>query len=80
MNESRLRRFADEEGMFEAVKEALVKEAKAYMPVIANEPDEVLGQKYRAYSTAIELIEKSFNKLAQHKGQKPAEKLTNLAR
>ena len=71
MNEiekSYLKRFYEEDAMVEAVKEAVKEEAKKMLSVLNPSDDNaVIGQQYRAYIEALDIITKAFNNLAKYK-------------
>ena len=81
INESFLRRFYEEDAMVEAVKEAVKEEAKKMLSVLNPSDDNaVIGQQYRAYIEALDIITKAFNSLAKYKEVKQDRGDLNKAR
>ncbi len=81
IQQSRVRRFVDDDDLFEAVLAGIQEELDKFGPKITGEEDDqTLGQKYRAFTTAKDIVKLSFNNLATLKGQKPSKSNFNIAK
>ena len=65
-----LRRIADEDEIRNALWKYFEDDFLNYLPLINDESDEVLGQKYRAFFTAKNLVSKALDNLSVYKGRK----------
>lgn len=84
MNEiqkSYLERFVEEDAMVEAVRQAIEKELDNFIPKVTSDvSNEIIGQNYRAFKLALELIQESFKNLALYKRSERGKDNFNRAR
>lgn len=76
--ESKLSILAGDEAMINAIKWLLNKEIKNLKPIIKEDTsDEIIGQQYRAYNKAHEIIENLIIGISSYENEKSSDKIFN---
>ncbi len=71
LDKSYIQRFAEEPGMMEAVRKLFKVERDEWLPVINDsDSNNLIGQKMRAYTTALKIISQTFDDLEHYRGSK----------
>lgn len=83
MNElkrDKLRLLLADDILLQALKEVFTEVAESHKPSVDNQEDAIIGQRFRAYDTALSLIKGAFEKIEQYKTPTQNETTSDRAR
>lgn len=80
LQQDRLRLILNDDLLLSAVRKVFMDETELHKPVEGTEDDAVLGQKYRAYLKAKDIIVDSFSRLESYRVSHGEKSVDNRAR